>query len=67
MCIRDRPEQAHAQHHKGKGTAIVHASFASQGKTQLIMIARVANLHVGGQYGIGRGDDGAEQDAGAER
>ena len=60
-------QQPQAQHHKREGAAIVHACLRSQRETQLIAVTGVADLHIGGQHGVRRRDDGTEQNAGPQR
>ena len=60
-------EQAEAEHHERKGGAVVEAGLAGEGEAQAVAVARLGDLHVGGEHRVGRRQDAAEQDRGAER
>jgi hypothetical protein len=60
-------QQAQAEDDEGKGAAVVHARFAGQVEAQLVAVAGVAGLHIGGQHRVGGRQDRAQQDSRAQR
>ena len=62
-----QPEQAEAEQHERKGGAVVEAGLAGEGEAEPVAVARLGDLHVGGEHRVGRREDAAEQDRGAER
>ncbi len=64
VVVTEEPEP---EHDEGEGGAVVESGLAGETEAEAVAILRIGDLDVRGEHGIGRGEDGAEEDGGAER
>ena len=59
-------EQSQSQHDEGERGSVVQSALAGEPEAQAIAIVGVRDLHIRGEYRIGRRQDRAEQHGGAQ-
>jgi hypothetical protein len=60
-------EQSETEHHQRESRAVVHAGLAGEREAELVAVAGMADLNVGGEHRVGGRDDRPEQHGGAQR
>jgi hypothetical protein len=61
-----QPQQPEPEEHERERGAVVHPGFCGQPEAHVVAIVETLDLHVGCEHGVGRREDRAEKDRGAQ-